>query len=174
MSNDEVSEMIAHLTEGLALLTGGTYQAFATTAIERPENGERVSVWRAGTIVVGRYSGVTSTAGTVGYGQWAEEPDGTISGGATFLDKEFDRVDSRRRLLRIHELGHALGYQHVTLRPSIMNPSLGPQPTDFDRAGATIAFQRPPGNHSPDIDPSGATQVVVKAVGPARWSNPIF
>ena len=71
-----------------------------------------------------------------------------------YLDRDFDRDDNRRRLLRIHELGHALGYQHVESRSSIMNPSIGPEPTEFDRAGAVIAFSRPVGNRSPDVDPS--------------------
>ena len=36
-----------------------------------------------------------------------------------------------------------------------MNPAIGPDATDFDRAGATVAFQRQPGNRSPDVDPAG-------------------
>jgi hypothetical protein len=70
-----------------------------------------------------------------------------------FLDRDFDKDDPRRRLLRIHELGHAHGYMHVNSRTSIMNPSVGPEPTDFDRAAAIVAFQRPVGNVSPDTDP---------------------
>ena len=70
-----------------------------------------------------------------------------------FLDSRFDKNDDRRRLLRIHELGHALGQLHVETRPSIMNPSIGPEPTEFDRQAAVVAFQRPPGNVSPDADP---------------------
>ncbi len=94
-------------------------------------------------------TGITSLAKTIGYGLWSEQPDGSIVGGAMYLDREFDRDDNRRRLLRIHELGHALGYQHVESRTSIMNPSIGPEPTEFDRAGAIIAFARPVGNKSP-------------------------
>jgi len=174
MSDEEVSEMIAHLTEGLSLLTGGTYTAFAKVEVERPAPDERVTVWRPGAIVVGRYTGVVSTAGTIGFGQWAEQPDGSITGGATFLDREFDRVDSRRRLLRIHELGHALGYLHVTLRQSIMNPAIGPEPTEFDRAGAIIAFQRSPGNRAPDTDPSSTPTFSSGPNGSARWAAPVF
>jgi hypothetical protein len=74
-------------------------------------------------------------------------------------------------LLRIHELGHALGYKHVTARPSIMNPSLGVDVTEFDRHGAAIAFQRPPGNRAPDTDP--APDVRTSATGTLRWSAPI-
>jgi hypothetical protein len=93
-----------------------------------------------------------------------------------FLDRDFDRNDSRRRLLRMHELGHALGYQHVTSRASIMNPSIGAEPTEFDRSAAVIAFARPPGNRSPDADPARASRVSLSAgAGPdARWSDPIF
>ena len=174
MSAGETSEMIAHLTEGLSLLTGGTYTTFARVEVERPAASERVTVRRPGTIVVGRYTGVVSTAGTIGFGQWAEEADGSISGGASFLDREFDRVDSRRRLLRIHELGHALGYLHVTVRPSIMNPAIGPEPTEFDRAGAIIAFQRLPGNRAPDIDPSTTPSFSSGSTGGARWADPVF
>jgi predicted Zn-dependent protease len=53
-----------------------------------------------------------------------------------------------------HELGHALGYQHVTLESSVMS---GIQPTssltEFDREALRIIYQRPPGNRAPDIDP---------------------
>ena len=137
------------------MLTANTFTSWASVEVERPSNGDRVSVARTGRIVVGRYSGISAIANTIGYGRWSETSDGTVVGGAMYLDRDFDRDDPRRRLLRIHELGHALGYQHVKSRPSIMNPALGPEPTDFDRAGAVIAFQRPPGNRSPDTDPAG-------------------
>ena len=153
MSDQEVSQMTDDLTGGLSLLTGGTYAAFAAVNVERPAAGESTSVTRPGTIVVGRYNGVLTFAQTIGFGRWAEDPDGSVSGGAMFLDRTFDRDDSRRRLLRVHELGHALGYLHVTTRVSIMNPAIGPEPTEFDRTAAIIAFQRQPGNVSPDTDP---------------------
>ena len=174
MSDEEVGQMIDHLTEGLSLLTGGTYATFAKVEVERPARDEQVTVWRPGAIVVGRYAGVVSTAGTIGFGQWAEQPDGSITGGAAFLDREFDRVDNRRRLLRIHELGHALGYLHVTVRPSIMNPAIGPEPTEFDRAAAIIAFQRSPGNRAPDTDPSSTPAFSSGPNSSVRWAAPVF
>ena len=169
MTESEVTQMVEHMTEGLALLTGGTYTSFASVEIERPASGERVRATREGRVVVGRYNGIVTFARTIGYGGWAEQEDGTITGGAMFLDRDFDKDDERRRLLRIHELGHALGYQHVTAVTSIMNPTIGPEPTDSDRAGARIAFQRPPGNHAPDVDPSSAPRTFVTTGGSPRW-----
>jgi hypothetical protein len=153
MTDEEVALLIQHLTEGLTLLTAGSYSSFADVSIERPAAGERRTVSREGAIVVGRYNGILTFAQTIGYGRWAEAGDGSVVGGAMFLDRGFDKTDDRRRLLRIHELGHALGLLHVTARPSIMNPSIGPEPTEFDRQAAAVAFQRPPGNTSPDTDP---------------------
>jgi hypothetical protein len=172
MSDDEVAQMRAHLTDALALLTGGTFMSFQDVTIERPKAGEWVSGLRAGAIVVGRYTGIVSLANTIGYGRWSETTDGRIVGGAMFLDRDFDRDDARRRLLRTHELGHALGWQHVRSRVSIMNPVIGSEPTDFDRAGAIIAFKRPPGNHAPDVDPSGGTRTWSTTGEGARWSRP--
>lgn len=60
-------------------------------------------------------------------GHVLEQPDGSVTGGAVFLDHTFDREDSRRRLLRIHELGHALGYRHVR-RKKYRNFSVGSDP----------------------------------------------
>jgi len=154
LSDEEVEALVAHLTEGLSILTSGTFTTFASIEIERPSAGKSASVSRPGKIVVGRYNGIVA-ADTVGYGQWALGGDGSVGAGAMFLDRDFDKRDGRRRLLRIHELGHALGLMHVTNRPSIMNPVLGPDVSDFDRASSSIAFQRPPGNRAPDVDPSG-------------------
>ena len=171
MTGDEVMSLTNHLNEALALFTGGTFTSFASVKVEWPSAGERVGVQRDGTIVVGRYTGIQDQEQTVGYGSWAEQPDGTVVGGAMWLDRDFDRNDGQRRLVRIHELGHALGYDHVTVRTSIMNPSLGPSPTDFDIAAARIAFQRPVGNTSPDTDPGSGVGAFAVAEGPLKWSS---
>lgn len=175
MSDAEVSLLVTHMTEGLSILTGGTYTSFAKVDVERPSSGDRALVARDGKIVVGRYKGITSMDGTIGLGTWAEDPNGVVTAGVMFLDRDFDQNDDRRRLLRIHELGHALGYLHVTSRTSIMNPSIGPEPTDFDRQGSIIAFQRAPGNLSPDTDPGSASASGFggSSVGPSRWAPPI-
>jgi hypothetical protein len=171
MTTAEVSQLEAHLTEGLTLLSGKTYTSFSSVSVERPAAKADVVVLRTGTIVVGRYNGISDVARTIGYGQWAYMPDGRIAGGAMFLDRDFDRNDARRRLLRIHELGHALGCQHVESRTSIMNPIIGPEPNDFDRSSALIAYQRPVGNKAPDVDPT--TSTLSMETGEVRWSVPV-
>lgn len=153
LSEGEVAQLIEHLTDGLALLTGGRFTSFSSVTVERPASGQKVNTLRTGSIVVGRYRGVKSIGNTIGLGRWSTDGDtAEISGGAIYLDQNFDRSSEARRLLRIHELGHALGYLHVTTRTSIMNPAIGPEPTQFDRDAALIAFERMPGNQSPDTD----------------------
>jgi hypothetical protein len=172
MSDAEIAQLVTDLTEGLSLLTGATYPSFAAVDVERPAQGDRVNPARIGTIVVGRYTGIPGGfADVIGYGTWHEQSDGAVDGGVIYLDRDFDRGDSRRRLLRIHELGHALGYLHVTTRPSIMNPAIGPEPSDFDRTGAIIAFERPPGNVSPDDDPTYVSRPF--SLAPGRWVAPV-
>ncbi len=172
LSDDEVSQLVAHLKEGLTILTAGTFNDFAAVEIERPAAGSYASINRAGKIVVGRYNGIVSLGNTIGFGQYGLVFDGSVGGGAMLLDAQFDRNDNRRRLLRIHELGHALGLMHVTGRPSIMNPSIGADVTDFDRASATIAFQRPVGNYAPDIDPT-ATVISRSTRSSIVWAAPV-
>ena len=133
--------------------------------------GVRVSLLNADVITVSRVAGLRAATGYEGYGRWRFEPDGRIVAGIVMLDRDFDRsANEFKRSLRAHELGHALGYQHVTARTSVMNAQPRMEPNDFDLAAARIAFQRPPGNRSPDVDPSSAS---INRRGSATWSAPI-
>jgi hypothetical protein len=114
---------------------------------------------------------LTSATGFWGYGRWQQTPDGTVTGGLVMLDREFEESGSPfRRALRAHELGHALGYQHVAARTSVMNPAAREEPNASDRAASHVAFQRVPGNRSPDIDPDTAS---LNRRGRPYWSAPI-
>lgn len=182
LTQDEASLLLDHLTEGLAMLTGNSFTQFASVEFENPPAGARVNTLRDGKIIIGRYKGVQSLANTVGFGRWATDGTARIAGGAIYLDRDYDRASDKRHLLRIHELGHALGYMHVTTRLSIMNPAIGPEPTTFDRQGARIAFQRMPGNQSPDNDtdlasarpPNTGIFGIDTVRTPLVWSPPIF
>ena len=140
LSDTEAHQLVDDLTAGLALLSGRTFDHFASIDIERPRAGTAVRVSREGEIVVGRFRGVRAILNAVGYGGRTARPDGTITSGTVMLDEEYDGSDRLRNLLRMHELGHALGYNHVASQRSIMNATLGAAPTDFDRKVARIAF----------------------------------
>ena len=141
LTDAEANDLVADLNGALALLTGETFTQFAAIRLEPVPAGTTASVMRAGQIVVGRYRGVRDRLDTIGLGGRFGRSGGTISGGSIVLDNDYDRTSSRRRLLRTHELGHALGYNHVESRMSIMNTRIGAEPTEFDRRAALMAFQ---------------------------------
>jgi Matrixin len=155
LTDTETDLLVAQLTDALTLLTGNTFTAFGSVDRESASPGATVNTLRAGKIVVGRYKGLQGLLNTIGFGRWASDANGQVTAASIYLDRDFDKTSDSRRLLRTHELGHALGYNHVTTRTSIMNPAIGPEPSTFDRQGATVAFDRMPGNQSPDTDPSG-------------------
>jgi hypothetical protein len=160
LTDAETSLLVSQLTDALGLLTGDSFTTFASVQLESEASGSVVNTLRPGKIVVGRYRGIQGFLNTIGFGRWAADDTGRVTAGAVYLDRDFDKASDQRRLLRTHELGHALGYNHVTARTSIMNPMIGPEPTTFDRQAATVAFQRQPGNQSPDTDstaPAGGT-----------------
>jgi hypothetical protein len=51
-----------------------------------------------------------------------------------------------------------------------MNSQARTEPNDFDRDAARIAFQRPPGNRTPDVDPTSAS---INRRVTATWSAPV-
>jgi len=142
LSDAEIDQIVRDLTKSLALLTGNRFEGFSAVIRERPHPGHSTRVTRANQIVVGRYQGVRAQLNTIGLGGRAARSDGTITAAAILLDDDFDRTSALRRLLRMHELGHALGYNHVQSRVSIMNPRIGPEPTEFDLRAAAAAFRR--------------------------------
>ena len=142
LTQPEATTLVADLTDALALLTDNAFPGFAAVRFETAVPGEAVNVMRPGQIVVARYAGVRDQLATIGFGGRSTRGS-TIRAGSIVLDNEFDRANDARRLLRMHELGHALGYNHVTSRVSIMNPKIGGL-TDVDRAIARVAFQDVP------------------------------
>jgi hypothetical protein len=140
LTEEEAAEIVADLSSALAVLTDNAFQTFAAVQLQTVAAGELVNVMRPGQIVVARYTGVRDQLATIGLGGRSTRGT-TIRAGSIILDSNFDRTSDARRLLRIHELGHALGYNHVQSRSSIMNPKIGSEVTTFDRSAARIAFQ---------------------------------
>jgi hypothetical protein len=151
LTDEEATQLVADLTNALAVLTDNTFERFSNVRRESVASGDVVNVMRPGQIVVARYDGVRDQLATIGFGGRSTRGF-TIRAGSIILDNDYDRANDTRWLLRMHELGHALGYNHVVSRPSIMNPKIGPQPTDFDRTAARIAFQ--------DFQPAASSCVV--------------
>ena len=143
LSDADITELVRDLTDGLGLLTANTFEQFSSVTREIVAAGATASVSRPDQIVIARFNGLHSSVKTLGFGGRRTRKDGTITAGAILLDSEFDRTSAKRRLLRTHELGHALGYNHVHARASIMNPQIGAEPNEFDREAATIAFRAP-------------------------------
>lgn len=139
VSDDDLAGLAADMREALTALTGGRLTDFASVRVEAVAPGATVKLFRRGQIVVGRFRGVQAVAGTLGYGGRTTR-QGAITAGAVILDQDFDRGSGDRHLLRTHELGHALGYNHVESRRSVMNPRVGADLTDFDRIAIERAF----------------------------------
>ena len=168
MSDTEVDALANDLAWALPQLTANNFGAFAAEQRETAAPGDRVRVTRQGQIVVARYLGLQSATNFWGYGRW-QTSAGEVRGGVVMLDSGFETSGSQfRRTLRAHELGHSLGYNHVTVRESVMNSSARFEPNTFDKGGAKLAFLRPPLNRSPDIDPDTFTSNL-RAFAEAIW-----
>ena len=144
LTEEEIAKLVEDLTEGLGLMTANTFESFAAVEREVVAPGATAPVSQPNRIVVGRFNGVQKLLGTIGLGGRKSRADGTITSGAIILDSAYDRTSPKRHLLRTHELGHALGYNHVQSRASIMNPSIGSEINTFDRKAVLLAFGATP------------------------------
>lgn len=135
----DVEALVDDLTAALTVFTGGRAAAFSGVRTEAVMPGQPVKLLRKGQIVVARFDGFQAKSGTLGYGGRMMRR-GAIAAGAIMLDRDFDQQSKSRALLRTHELGHALGYNHVQSRRSVMNPTVGVDVTAFDRQAVEVAY----------------------------------
>jgi hypothetical protein len=140
LSDSEIGEMVTDLTGALHVLSADKFAEFSSVSVLSVSAGSTANVARPDHIVVGRFQGLRQATKAVGLGGRRTREDRTIMTGLVILDSDYDRTSPKRHLLRAHELGHALGYNHVRSRESIMNLHLGPPPNDFDHKAAAIAF----------------------------------
>ena len=142
LTEAEADQLVEDLTTALTVMTGGRFTAFASVRRELVDTDRTTQMLRPGQIVVGRFRGVAENTNTLGLGGRTVRANGTITSGALLLDCDFDRASDRRRLLRTHELGHALGFNHVEAQSSIMNARIGTDVTEFDRRAAAVISRR--------------------------------
>ena len=173
ITDAEVNELLADLSWALPQLSDGTFRSFAGVQVETAAAQEAVPVARPGFIVVARYEGLSAATTYWGYSRWAWNTAGEVEAGVMILDNAFELSGSPfRRSLRAHELGHTLGYDHVTTCPSVMNAAARLDPTPFDLDAARIAFQRLPLNQSPDTDPDPIVVKRMSASGQSWTGSP--
>ena len=175
LTADELQALARDLSDGFVALTDQQLGGFSSVTFETPAVGSQVNVMRTGFILVARSRGLTLGTGYWGYSRWASNASGVVVGGNCMLDEDFDGGPSLyRRSLRMHELGHALGYNHVSpnVRASVMNQAANIEPNAWDLQAVHIAFQRAPGNTTPDVDP-GSFSLNLRT-GAVTWSPPIF
>ena len=172
MTDAEHDGLLSDLRSALGSMTGDAAYGFASVTSQQSPQGTSVTLLNTGRITVARLSGLTQGTGFWGYGRWQSNGRGEIISGIVMLDRDFDAgTNPSVRTLRAHELGHALGYNHVTGRASVMNSSATLAPTPFDLDAFRLAFQRMPGNRTPDIDPSDASLNLMWIE--AGWGPPI-
>ncbi len=172
MSDGERDSLVADFEWALPQLTGSAFGGFGGVRDQTASDGAMVRLLQPGRITVVRAQGLTDATGYWGWSRWVVEPGGAVVGGLILIDLDFDRSGSEfARALRAHELGHALGYAHVTVRPSVMNPAGRIEPNAFDADATRIIFSRRPGSRSPDVDPEAGAGV--RGGGPLQWSPPM-
>jgi hypothetical protein len=172
MSEGEAQSLLTDLTWALPQLTGGQFNDFDLVAWQTAQPGTTVRLLNTGVITVVRVKGLADSTGAWGWSRWLYGGTGIVVGGLVMLDDAFERSASPYlRSLRAHELGHALGYTHVSATLSVMNADGRVEPTPFDHDATRIAFDRPPGNRAPDTDPEPA-QLPQRTSAP-RWSDPV-
>ena len=171
LTDAEVASITADLRDGYALLTAGRLGTFASVETRTSAPGAAVAVSEPGYIVVTRQIGLTDKEQFWGYARWSTTADGEVTRGFIMLDRDFEQSASiYHRSLRMHELGHALGCQHVTGIASVMNSNARTEPNTFDQQAAKLAMLRPPGNRAPDIDPANASAATAaRAAGTHTW-----
>ena len=170
LSDNEYNGLVADLNWALPQMSGGQFGGFTGPARQNSAPGTAITMLVSGQISIGRFVGLTAATGFAGYTRWQFRSDGVVTAGMIMLDRDFERSGATTlRALRTHELGHALGYNHVTVRTSVMNSTARFEPNDFDLKATKIAFLRQPGNHTPDIDPTGFSTNSLKLT----WSAPI-
>lgn len=153
-----ISEVKVQAADFVSKWSGTVVRPAAVIVTSNPPND-----FSPGTIVI-HFSENSSDYGgssaAIGYARLSYGSSGAINGSAVWLRylQYADRPGKRMGILG-HELGHAMGYGHMsTATPSFMEPSIGTKTDllDFDRQAASFLYKRSPHNSTPDTDSSSS------------------
>ena len=144
MSAAYVSALEASARALVPALTGGRFQ------LQRWETGDAARAPADGWITVALFSDPANSCGRGVVGGEAGRAFRNTAERCRYHGEPVGTVD-----LFAHEIGHAMGFTHVT-GFHLMNPTSGPgTPTATERFHAAIAYKRVPGNTDVDRDPDG-------------------
>jgi hypothetical protein len=166
LTDAEIGAAVSQMSAMLSELSGGVFQTFRSIEVVSTLPDMPLELKRSGAITMVHYTtpGVDSDGSRFcGRGGPSYNSTFIVSSGTIWLDRRWADCNPTTAG---HELGHALGYNHVTSARSIMNAPSAPMLTDFDHEAALVAFRRTPGNRAPDADPVGA--VINPLSGPAH------
>ena len=175
IADADTDAILRDMRDGYDILTDGGLGPLASVTTQMADAGSTVTPRQNRRIVVTRQKGLTTATGFWGYARWSTTADGEVTSGVIILDFDFDTSTNPsfsrfHRSLRMHELGHTLGCQHVTGTTSVMNSNARTEPNTFDRQSAKLAAVRPTGNRAPDIDPpSHLATAAARTAQPVTW-----
>lgn len=148
--SSESDRVINRLSQVLPLMTGSTFTGFSSVTRHTTPAGQAIPMYSRGAITVVYYTESNGACGQAGPRVAVNTFE--IIAGAIWLKLGCASIASNTTTM-VHELGHALGYGHVSSPPSVMAPTGGIDITAFDAAASVIVARRPAGNRSPDTDP---------------------
>ena len=165
LSDAAVNEVVALLSRALPLMTGGTFTGFASIGRATTPAGGSIEMDRPGTITVVRYNGLDQLC--KGFTYFLYDTLTLEALGSRLFLQNCSQLAGAAPLSAVvaHELGHALGFAHVSAAPSVMAATVFSDVTDFDRQVGAIVFQRAAGNQAPDVDPDVAVNQPARRFG---------
>ena len=159
---DLVARTMEEVRRTLPILSSNRFPEFASIEVRTTAAGTASAV-PDGAIGLTWQRGLAGGFGHVAYGNRVRGADGWLIRGEVALDYDWHALHlpagSRTDYFNVvqHEQGHTLGYSHTKTAPSFMYEVYLMTVSGLDRQAFEVYMQRPSGNQTPDVDPTGVT-----------------